>query len=339
MTACPGDSAAAGTMDDSEIAAAFAAGDSAGIAAAYDKYAPALYGYIHWMLRDRTGAAEALRDTFVIAATRGELPGASRLRPSLYAVARSECLHRLGTTTPAAHADEGQPADQRAEAAGQPVGDGGPEHAGPPALVRAILAGLKPPEREVIELNLGHGLHDSDLATVLGVSWSRAHAQVVKARGRLESALHALLIARTGRETCPELDRLLAGWDGQLTGQTQKSVTRHIEKCETCSAHRFGTLRPEAISGLLPMAPPPAGLRDEVLTLSSSAAPDAVAHRQKIVRHVESAGSARFPRAIRPGKVASIRGNPGVAMAVVAVVLWVAAAVGVTLLVFVRAVR
>lgn len=339
MTACPGDSATAKAMDDREIAAAFGAGDSARIAAAYDKYAPALYGYIDWMLRDRTGAAEALQDTFVIAAARGELPEASGLRPWLYAVARHECLRRLGTRTRTAHADEGHPADQRARAAGQPVRDGGAEHAGPPTLVRAILAEMKPPEREVIELNLRHGLYDTDLATALGVSWSRAHAQLVRARGRLERALHALLIARTGRETCPELSRLLAGWDGQLTGQTQKLVSRHTGKCETCSAHKFGTLRPEAISGLLPMAPPPAELRDQVLMLSSSAVPDAVAHRQKAVKHAESAGSARFSRAIKPGRVTSVRGNPGVAMAVVAVVLWVTAAVGVTLLVFVGSVR
>jgi RNA polymerase sigma factor (sigma-70 family) len=334
-------------MEDREIVAAIAAGDSAGIAAAYDKYAATLYGYCHWMLRERTDAAGALQDTFVIAATRGDLPEASRLRPWLYAVARNECLRRLGTTTRTAHRDEVDPADQRADATQLPTEaaerltsiTGGPEQADLPTFVRSILAELKPPEREVIELILRHDLYDSDLATALGVSWSRAHAQAVRAHGRLEKALRTLLIARTGRETCPELDRLLADWDGQLTEQTQELVTRHIEKCETCSARKFGVLRPAAISGLLPMATPPAELRDQVLMLGSSTAPDAVPYRQKVVQRAESAGSERFSRAIKPVRMARIRGNPGVAIATVAVVLWVAAAVTVTLLVFLGSIR
>ncbi len=84
---------------DREVAAAIAAGDPAGIALAYDRYAAALYGYCQWMLHDPAGAAEALRDTFVIAAaTLGDLPGAPELRPWLYAVARTECQRLLHTT-------------------------------------------------------------------------------------------------------------------------------------------------------------------------------------------------------------------------------------------------
>jgi RNA polymerase sigma factor (sigma-70 family) len=333
-------------MDDREIVAAIPAGDSAGIAAAYDEYAPTLYGYCHWMMRDRTDAAEALQDTFVTAATGGDLPEASRLRPWLYALARNECLRRLGTTTRTADVDEADPAakteqaDPPTEAADrQTAVNGGPEQADLPALVRSILAEMKPPEREVIELNLRHDLYDTDLATALGVSWSRAHARAEKARGQLERALRALLIARTGRETCPELDRLLADWDGQLTEQTQELVTGHVEKCATCSAHKFGALRPAAISGLFPMATPPAELRDQVLMLSSATAPDAVAYRQKVVQRAESAGSERSSRAIKLVRMARIRGNPGVAIATVAVILWVAAAVTVTLLVFLGSIR
>jgi RNA polymerase sigma factor (sigma-70 family) len=331
-------------MDDREIVAAVAAGDSAGIAAAYDKYAAALYGYVDWMLRERTGAAEALRDTFVVAAAHGNLPEAARLRPWLYAVARNECLRRLGTTGRTADVDELDPATTAEQAdlpteADRLTSVNGGEQVDLPTLVRSILAGLKPSEREVIELNFRHDLYDTDLATALGVSWSRAHAQMVRARGGLESALRALLIARTGRETCPELGRLLADWDGQLTEQTQELVIRHVGKCKTCSARKFGALRPVAISGLFPLARPPAELRDQVLMLSSATAPDAVAYRQKVVQRAESAASERLSRAITPVTLASIRRNPGAATAAMAVVLWVAAAVAVTLLVFAGATR
>ena len=43
-------------------------------------------------------------------------------------------------------------------------------------LVRETLAELKPHEHEVIELSVRHNLDEAELAAVLDVSWSRAHA-------------------------------------------------------------------------------------------------------------------------------------------------------------------
>ena len=86
-------------MDDREVVAAIAAADPRGINVAYDRYAAALYGYCHWMLLQPESAAQALRDTFVIAAvTLGDVPESTKLRPWLYAVARNECLRRLPAT-------------------------------------------------------------------------------------------------------------------------------------------------------------------------------------------------------------------------------------------------
>ena len=63
---------------------------------AYDRYAAALYGYCHWMLHDSADAAEALKDTFVIAAaTLGDLSEPAKLRPWLFALARNECRRRI----------------------------------------------------------------------------------------------------------------------------------------------------------------------------------------------------------------------------------------------------
>jgi DNA-directed RNA polymerase specialized sigma24 family protein len=70
-------------MDDREMVAAIRSENPAGLAAAYDKYAAALYDYCHWRLRQPADAAEAVRDTFVIAAAPEDLPEASGLRPWL----------------------------------------------------------------------------------------------------------------------------------------------------------------------------------------------------------------------------------------------------------------
>jgi DNA-directed RNA polymerase specialized sigma24 family protein len=91
-------------MRDSEIVASIKAGDSGGLAEAYDKYAGPLYEYCLCMLGHPGDAADAVQDTFVIAATRAAgLRAPERLRAWLYAVARGECLR---TTRGAQHSVE-----------------------------------------------------------------------------------------------------------------------------------------------------------------------------------------------------------------------------------------
>jgi len=324
-------------MDDREVVAAIAAGDPAGIAVAYDRYAAGLYGYCHWMLPQPADAAEAVRETFVVAATLGDLPEAPKLRPWLYAVARNECLRRPGTPgAPGEQADVPDhaaiPAGQPADEAGQPAEVSDPEQAELQRQVQAVLAELEPDEREVIELSLRHDLYDSDLATALGVSWSQAYALTSRARGHLEKDLGVLLIAHTGRKDCPALGALLADWDGQLTGQTRELVSEHIEQCGTCAGHRRSAVRPAALSGLLadlqPLAVPPAGLRDEVMKLCSPTTPETPMYRRS-AEHVRPTSFSEAMTAMRWG---SIRSNPGTAIAAMAVVLWLVAVVSVLLL-------
>ena len=83
-------------MHDSEVVAAIVAGDPDGLAEAYDRYAAPLYTYCRSLLREPADAADAVQDTFVIAASKvAGLRDQSRLRPWLYAVARNECHRRL----------------------------------------------------------------------------------------------------------------------------------------------------------------------------------------------------------------------------------------------------
>ena len=201
-------------------------------------------------------------------------------------------------------------------------------------LIRSILADMKPREREVVELSFRHDLFDNDLAIALGLSLSRAHALASRTRGRLEKSLAALRTALAGRQACPVMGELLADWDGQLTEQTRDLVAWHIEQCQTCVNQARGALRPTVLSGLLPLPPLPPELREQVLSLCSSTAEDAVAYRRRVVRRAESTWVALFSRAIRRMSWDSIRAHPGAAIATAAVAVWVAAAVSVTLLTF-----
>ena len=83
-------------MQDSAVVAAVVAGDADGFVAAYDQYAASLYGYCHRVLPGPE-AAEAVLDTFLIATAKLDgLRDPDRLGPWLHAVARNECLRRLG---------------------------------------------------------------------------------------------------------------------------------------------------------------------------------------------------------------------------------------------------
>jgi RNA polymerase sigma factor (sigma-70 family) len=321
-------------MDDGEVVAAIAAGDPGGLAAAYDTYAASLYGYCRWMLRDPGLAAEAVRETFVAAAAKlGGLKDASQLRARLYATARDDCYRRLRTAEPGF--DEGAGED------GMSAGPGsGAEQAVVRRVLRGILAELKPEEHEVIELSVRHGLDESELATVLEVSWSRAHTLASQAREHLEKAIDALLIARTGRQSCPELGVLLAGWDGKLTVQTGKVAAQHIETCEICAGSRHGSLRPEVLARLLPLPALPPGLREPVLeraARSASRTAKAPLVSETVVDLIPGPVRDRLA-ALGPGRLRGgfgwgrLRGNPGAITAVAAVTLWVVAAMSATLI-------
>ena len=78
------------------MVAAVVAGDADGFAAVYDQYATSLYACCHAVLPEPE-AAGAVLDTFLIATVKlGGLRDPDRLGSWLHAVARNECLRRLG---------------------------------------------------------------------------------------------------------------------------------------------------------------------------------------------------------------------------------------------------
>src|SRR5437764_10344121 len=287
-------------MDDREIVAAIVAGDLSGLAAAYDEHAESLYGYCRWMLGEPEDAADAVENTFVVAAGRLErLRDPRKLRPWLYAVARNECHSRLRASEVGLGEDTSLPDPPSDTGAGA---RGGAERAELARLVRTTLDELSPGEREVIELDLRHDLQGADLAAVLGVPRNQAHTLASHARGELEAALGALFVARTGRRGCAELDLLLDGWDGELTGSTRKLVSRHIEECDACADRSHGALRAAVRYGMAPLAALPPELRDEVLELCTDSSPETLSYRREVTQRAGAFLPTGFPQAIRaPG--------------------------------------
>src|ERR1700743_205015 len=298
-------------MSDSEVVASIVAGHPEGLAAAYDKYAGDLYGYCQSLLRDPNDAADAVQDTFVIAASKlGGLRDPERLRAWLFAVARNECMHRLKTRNVAA------PLQDAPEQADDSVDVGGEaERAETVALIRAAVGGLNDSERDVVN-QLWHGLDVPEVAAVLGVSRNHAYTLFSRARNQLEASVAVLLVGRAGRRDCATLDSLLGDWDGRLTALLRKRVGRHIDRCAVCSDRRRQELSPSLLYGLAPgaallamtalrklslltaspaAAPLPA-VRDTVLRLAAGPASPPAGFGQAAGRSAHSFGMNGFPK-------------------------------------------
>jgi RNA polymerase sigma factor (sigma-70 family) len=298
-------------MLDSEIVAAIVAGDADGLAAAYDRYAAPLHAFCCSLLTEPAGAADAVQDTFVIAAARlAGLRDRDRLKPWLYAVARNECRRRLR----ARHPDDPGGVSDDAVDFGIDL-----ERAELREVVGCVIAALNPSEREVIELSLRQDFGADDLALALGVSGSQAESLAAGAGRQFEKSLGALLVARTGRVYCAKLDELLEGWDGQPTALLRKRLNLHIQHCRICSARRDRELAPAMLLSVLPVTAIARGLRQQVLELAASGTPDAVAYRAGVLQRAGAFEESGFPVPVDPPEPERRRRYQARAFAAVAV--------------------
>jgi len=296
---------------DAELVAAARSGDQDAFAAIYDRYADRLHDFCHSVLRDRHEAADAMQDTFVLAAPRlGQLRDPGKLRPWLFAIARHEALRRAkarGRATPTEDAgvdvaiDASSPEDV---VSGRDAG----------AIVWDAAAGLSERDRVLLDLHLRQGLDGQELADAIGTSADHAYVLMSRLRDQVERALGALLVARLGREECEDLQGVLEDWDGTYSPLWRKRVARHVDGCETCSAQRKKLLSPMALLAAVPLVPAPFVLREPTLD------------RMRNIANVRPAGAWRRPSA-RDGFPPPLFPNPrrrplvGAAAAVALVVL------------------
>lgn len=259
--------------DDAVLARAAAAGDRAALAAIYDRYANRLHDFCIGMLRDREAAADCVQDVFVTAATKlGQLRDAERLRPWLYAIARSECLARIRERK------REQPTEDIPD---MPSHDDGPDtmvaRADLAELVRAASAGLSDRDRVVLELSYRQGLAGPELADALGVTPRNANTLVERLRDTFARSLGALLLSRrvsADPAACPELAALLADWDGVYTVLMRKRIARHVDDCAVCDEARSRMVSPAALLAAAPvLVPAPVWLRQRTVDRAGAALP------------------------------------------------------------------
>ena len=305
------------SVQDRDIVAAILEGDSTGMAAAFGRYAQRLYSYCRSQLTDPADAANAVRDTFVIASAGISWLGQpDRLGAWLFALARNECQRRQRTAAPSSRLYEAAQAmdDTRTFAVAT-------QQAEFRAQIRAALAGLDPVDREISELNLRHGFYGADLADILGVSRSQAHTLAARARSRFEKSLGPLLLARSDREHCREISAVLDDQDGMPTRSLRRRVRRHVRRCEVCGVHKRSGLNPAVLLGMVPALPLPADLRRRTLGVIADKTSTAVAYRGRVLERTARFGPGGFPVQVTTPSVPGRRVTAVAAVAAAAVAL------------------
>ncbi len=244
---------------DSELVIAAREGDQSAIGQIYDRYADRLFGFAFSILRDREEAADAVHDVILRSSQRlDQLRDPSRLRPWLFAIARNEVMTR---TRQRSKRDDREVPDMAADL---PDHDQGLVRDELQTLVWEAADALQPRDRELLELSM-QGLEGEELAQALGVKTSHLHVLTSRMRDRMEKAVGSLLVARLGRDDCEKLEELLSDWDGKFTLEVRSKVTRHIEKCDTCTKRRAIACAPGSIAAALPAVIIPVSLRSRTL--------------------------------------------------------------------------
>jgi RNA polymerase sigma factor (sigma-70 family) len=247
---------------DAELVRASVDGDRDSFAALYDRYSDGVYDFCTSVLRDRDDAADAMQDTFLIAAVRlNQLRDPDRVKAWLYSIARNESLRRARARARVA------PESAVTEVADTSTS---PEEAAQQGALQKLVwdaaAGLSDRDRSLLDLHLRQGLEGADLGQALGTSAEHAYVLLNRLRTRVERTLGAFLVARLGRDDCNELAALLSTWDGRFSPLIRKRVARHVDGCAVCSDRRRALASPSALLAMVPLVAAPLELREVVLT-------------------------------------------------------------------------
>lgn len=178
---------------DSELVAAYVAGDHGAFAGIYDRYASHIFSYALAMLHDRRDAADAAHNTFIEAARRmGDLDEPKDLRPWLFSISREQTRELAQDPRPEAQA---------------PGGD-----SDEPDLrerVWAATGDLGERDRQLVVLHLTEGLEGDDLALAMGVERSHLPVMVSRMSDRGTKALGPFVAARVANGDPGETIRVL----------------------------------------------------------------------------------------------------------------------------------
>jgi RNA polymerase sigma-70 factor (ECF subfamily) len=160
--------------------------DADTFAALYERTFPRVYAYVASLLRDRSAAEDVTAQAFERAYSRRGSYRKRRGSPEawLFGIARNAALDELRRRKRRAML-ESEPED-----AGAPSADDHAELALRREAVRAALAALDGPERDLIALKFAGGLSNAEIAKVLELSETAVGTRLHRTMTKLRKACH-----------------------------------------------------------------------------------------------------------------------------------------------------
>jgi RNA polymerase sigma factor (sigma-70 family) len=127
------------------------------------------------------------------------------------------------------------------------------------ALLWDAAGALGDRDREVLDLQLRHGLTPNEIAEVVGINRNAANQLVHRVRQRLGTAVGAHVLWRAGEPSCDALRaELLASRVETFDSAVVRIVDRHAQTCAECNTRRDSHLSPAALFAAVPIISLPA---------------------------------------------------------------------------------
>jgi DNA-directed RNA polymerase specialized sigma24 family protein len=217
-----------------------------------DAYGDELFRYCWFLLRSREAAEIAVRDALVVAVAHGgQLLDPGRLRPWLYALARTECRRRRPLPPGAADEPPARPSQPDADSR---------------VVAWNAVTSMASLSSEMLELLARHQMSATDIALVTGMTAPEVEVVLASAREELGWSLAAHLVVRRMGFDCTGLTAAVRGWAGTMTAAIRARVLAHTAVCEVCEHHLPRRVSAARVFGLLPVPDPGPGTRDVLLT-------------------------------------------------------------------------
>lgn len=233
------------TLDDeAELVERARAGDEAALTTLVEHYAPRVLRFGQKLCGVASDAEDVMQQTLLsVVAHIGEFRGESRFSSWLFSIARAHCI-KLRTRGLLGRATE--PLEPEARALATPVRQGPDESLARGELERALdvaIAGLDPPQREVLLLRDVEGLSAPEVAQALGLGVDAVKSRLHRARKALRERLTPWFEQSSPGPACPDVVDLLSRYqEGDVTSEACQIMQAHVDACPDC-ARRCHALR------------------------------------------------------------------------------------------------
>jgi len=273
---------------DTELVLRIRAGDGQAFGELYDAWFDRIFDLVSRIVRDQEVAAEVTQDAFLNAWRKLDtLDNPDAFGGWLLRIGRNAAYNRSAKEQRSRPVDDQELAVIESVGAGAnnaPSGFGVEDRLGRAATPGVALedrevaslvwqAAEALPERdiEVLNLQLRHGMTPAEIGEMLDLNRNAANQLVHRVRGRLEVAIRARVLWRSGEPVCDVLaKRLEQAKVTSFDAEAVRVIERHVPGCNECDERQRLRLQPTALFAALPLMVAPMFIKTQACAALSA---------------------------------------------------------------------